>query len=180
MRYKINFDKILNEIVPWFIAGRKIMLFLSSCLKPLQELNNKFSEWANETRIEASMTSQVFKLEWYLNRKFSKYFLDPSMMFSIKDKLEIGASIYPEHADVYDIDNLLLYTEADSDKSKTEILRYEGEESEETMCSFIVYAPAINTALLSQQEYESMLKFYINKYKISGKTFIIKYVVNND
>lgn len=179
MRYKIDFDKTLNEIVPWYISGRQIILFLSSCLKPLQQINHEFIEWANETRIEASMTSQVFKLEWFLNRKFSKYFVDPTMSFSIKDKMEIGAAIYYEDADIIGTEHFILNNETENDKSKTEVLRYEGEKSDETTYSFIVYAPAIDPKLINQQEYESMLKFYINKYKISGKTFIIKYV-NND
>ena len=153
MRYKVNVDKILNEIVPWYISGRRLMLFLSACLTPLQKLNDSFLEWANETRIETSMTSQVFQLEWFLNRKFSKYFIDPNMRFSIKDKIEVGVAVYPENTESYDTEHALLYQESEVE-SKTTVLRYEGEQSDETTYSFIIYAPAIKTDLISQSEYE--------------------------
>lgn len=62
MRYFINFDKTVNQFVPHYLGGRKLILFLQSILVPLQQLNKEFSEWAKEKRIEASMTSQIFKL----------------------------------------------------------------------------------------------------------------------
>ena len=74
MRYAINFDKTINRLVPYYIGGRRLILYLQALMKPLQEANDAFVEYAKETRIEASMTSQKFKFEWFLNRKFSKYF----------------------------------------------------------------------------------------------------------
>lgn len=74
MRYFINFDKTINQLVPYYIGGRKLILYLQALMSPLRRVNDDFVEYAKETRIEAAMTSQIFKFEWYLNRKFKKYF----------------------------------------------------------------------------------------------------------
>lgn len=75
MRYYINFDKTVNQLVPYYIGGRKLILYLQALLHPLRKLNDDFIAYAKETRIEAAMTSQIFKFEWYLNRKFKQYFI---------------------------------------------------------------------------------------------------------
>ena len=74
MRYYINFDKTINQLVPYYIGGRKLILYLQALMSPLRRLNDDFVSYAKETRIEAAMTSQIFKFEWFLNHKFSKYF----------------------------------------------------------------------------------------------------------
>ena len=71
MRYYINFDKTINQLVPYYIGGRKLILYLQALMSPLRRLNDDFVSYAKETRIEAAMTSQIFKFEWFLNHKFS-------------------------------------------------------------------------------------------------------------
>lgn len=90
MRYKINFDKTINQLVPYYIGGRKLILYLQALMKPIQELSNAFSEYAKEQRIETAMTSQIFYFEWFLNRKFSKYFLNGGQI-TIKNGERLGA-----------------------------------------------------------------------------------------
>ena len=93
MRYYINFDKTINQLTPAYIGGRKLILFMKSLAHPLRALNDAFVEWAKETRIEASMTSQIFKFEWYLNRKFSKYFVNQSNRIAITNVVPTGVPI---------------------------------------------------------------------------------------
>ena len=71
----INFDKLVNQLTPHYLGGRKYVLWLQSLCHPLKSLNDAFKEWAVEKRIEASMTSQTIMLEWFLNHKFNKYFI---------------------------------------------------------------------------------------------------------
>lgn len=262
-RYKIFFDKTINQLTPWFIGGRKLILYIQSLIKPLQSVNNIFSNWAMETRIEASMTSQVIKLQWFLDRKFSQYFLSKDLNFTIKDGSNFGSAIYNENADIPIEDNLLLKYESENEgvinaerwvSSKAPylqnsivnvrgkyymslketynpplpILKYnngnyikkrdggymlagspsssenidedwilvaissEEGETANTAClyfqnenidiaqySFIVYAPAIDTSLIDYDTYLAMIKYQIDKYKVSGKSYLIKVLYND-
>ena len=72
--YRINMDRLVNQLVPHYLGGRKLILFLQSILQPLNSLNIGWVTWADEKRIEAAMTSQVIMMEYFLNRKFCKYF----------------------------------------------------------------------------------------------------------
>ena len=67
--YRINTDRLVNQLVPHYLGGRKLILFLQAILQPLNSLNIKWKEWADEKRIEAAMTSQVIMMEYFLNHK---------------------------------------------------------------------------------------------------------------
>lgn len=171
MRYVINFSKTINQLVPYYIGGRKLILYLQALMKPLQVLNDSFVDYAKETRIEAAMTSQIFIFEWYLNRKFSKYFLDGGNIV-ITNGEQLGTPIYNENADISQSDNMLLYKE--SEEIDTVSLYYSDERTDTNSFSFIVASPAINTALISEEQYIAMLSYYIDRYKLAGKTYKIK------
>ena len=51
--YRINTDRMVNQLVPHYLGGRKLILFLQAILQPLNSLNVKWKEWADEKRIEA-------------------------------------------------------------------------------------------------------------------------------
>ncbi len=172
MRYKINFDKTINQLVPYYIGGRKLILYLQALIKPLQELSNAFSEYAKEQRIETAMTSQIFYFEWFLNRKFSKYFLNGGQI-TIKNGERLGAPIQWENADVDKLEDMLLYKEEEGVKNVA--LYHANEQTDGTTHSFVVISPAINTKLISKENYTAMLSHYIDKYRLSGKTYIIKF-----
>ena len=57
-------------------------------------------------------------------------------------------------------------------------LHYQNEKTAESSVSFVVSSPTINTSLISQEKYEAMLRYYIDKYRISGKTYNINYTDN--
>ena len=92
--YRINTDRMVNQLVPHYLGGRKLILFLQAILQPLNSLNVKWKEWADEKRIEAAMTSQVIMMEYFLNHKFRKYFLDTSEHIVISDGAINGVPIY--------------------------------------------------------------------------------------
>lgn len=173
MRYYINFDKTINQFVPHYLGGRKLILFLQSLIHPLRSVNDSFVEWAKETRIEASMTSQVFKFEWFLNRKFKKYFLNGEGQISIKNGEKLGVAIYHQSADIADADNLVVYHEAEGIKS--EALYYANEKTDESSVSFTVFTPQIEETLITREAYLAMMSYYIDKYRLAGKTYNIKF-----
>lgn len=177
MRYSIDFDKLVNKLVPHYIGGRKLILYLQALLKPLQATNDAFRTWAEETRIEAAMTSQIFKFEWFLNRRFSKYFLDSSQRITIGSNIgSFGTPMYNENTSLVDPVHVRLYGQNES--GTTSAFYNDGERTEAASCSFVVNVPPMDTAKISQNEYLAMLKYQIDKYKLAGKTYII--TINNE
>lgn len=179
MRYSINFDKTVNQLVPHYLGGRKLILYLQALVSPLQVLNQKFLEWARETKIEASMTSQVFKFEWFLNHKFSQYFVDPTARISLQTQSRLGAELHWEKTQAVDVNNAITRLESENVDPNDTMILYNSTENEAVgNVSFMVYSPEIDTTKISQTEYIAQLRYQINKYKTSGKTFSIQY--NNE
>ena len=149
--YRINTDRIVNQLVPHYLGGRKLILFLQAILQPLNSLNVKWKEWADEKRIEAAMTSQVIMMEYFLNHKFRKYFLDTSEHIVISDGAINGVPIYWEDANK-NICELPLYNEDETEVSghPTTPLRWKDEKMPTSDVSFVVSCPAINTKTISQ------------------------------
>ena len=98
-RYKLPIDKLVNRLVPHYLAGRRFILFVQSALYPLQSINEWFRSFAREKHIEARMTSQVIYFEWFLNYKFSKYFKDSRDRIFIKESESVGVDLYHENAE---------------------------------------------------------------------------------
>lgn len=171
MRYKINFDRLVNQFVPHYLGGRKLVLYLQSVVSPLQSLNSAFSDWAKEIRIEASMTSQIFKLEWFLNRKFSKYFKNPDERIVIANAIRQGLPLYYQHASIPLTDNPALYAQGKSDNNPA--LHRMTEKLDESSYSFNVNSPAIQTSKITTEEYLANLQYWIDKYRLAGKTYKI-------
>lgn len=173
MRYFINFDRLVNQIVPYYLGGRKLILFLQSIVSPLQSLNDNFAEWGRERRIEASMTSQIFKLEWFLNRKFSCFFLNTAEKITISNSTNSGVALYYQDANSHE--DPVIYTQSEYYKSNTDFILYRTSESPDmSSYSFVVNSPAINTRAINRQEYLSQLQYWIDRYRLAGKTYIIK------
>lgn len=179
MRYSINFDKTINQLVPHYIGGRKLILFLQSILSPLQTINDTFALWAKETRIEAAMTSQIIKFEWFLNYKFSRYFANPSDRIAIKTTSRLGAELHWENTQAVGVEHQVTRFEGESaSREENMILYYPGENEAADNKSFIVSSPEINTAKISKADYLAMVSYQVDKYKLSGKTYSI--VFNNE
>lgn len=174
MRYYINFDKTINQLVPYYLGGRKLILYLQSLLHPLRKVNDDFVDYAKETRIEAAMTSQIFKFEWYLNRKFKQYFANGGRIV-IKNSEVLGTPIYKQSANIPDSENMIVFQETEASISRQLILYRSDEQTDESSVSFVVTTPQIDTKLISEQKYIAMLKYVIDKYRIANKTYIIKY-----
>lgn len=170
MRYSINFDKTINQLTPHYIGGRKLILLMQALVSPLQALNKDFAEYAMEKRIEASMTSQILPFTWFLNRKFKKYFQSQTGRITITNIATLGVPIYNESADIAQTENLSLYTEKEG---KGKAFYYQNERTDTNTYSFIVHSPAIDTSLISKKSYISMLTYWIERYRLAGKTYKI-------
>lgn len=188
MRYKINFDKTINQLIPYYLGGRRLILFLQSCMKPLQIVNDAFATYAKETRIETSMTSQIFKFEWFLNRKFKKYFEDSSALIVIKNGEKLGRALYNESASaISNVDQFKLWQQTEETESHTATsLYYSDEKTVGSSYSFLVCVPKLweqkdgagkPTGQLIDgitiDQFKKMLAYWVDKYKLAGKTYQI-------
>lgn len=174
MRYRLPTDKLINQLVPHFLSGRKYILFLQSLVYPLKTLNDRFVAFAKEKQIEASMTSQAMYFEWYLNYKFSKYFTNPSETIYLKESSNVGVPLYHESA-IYSkpftvwYENESVATVRPEEKPKE--FYFQSEEKAINKVSFMVCVPEIT---ISQKEFVYMLSYEVNRYKLAGKTYLIK------
>lgn len=174
-RYRLNVDKMVNQLVPHYIGGRRIILYLQALLFPLQQLNDEFDVWAREKLIEASMTSQVFKFEWFLNHKMRRYFLDPSGMITIRNRRQEADPVY------YAIeDGKSKVIRRQDEEGKTSSVYSQNELCSRFKCSFVVYSPVPEQRKTSQEEYDALLRYWIDRYRIAGKTYTIQYNNNNE
>ena len=174
MRYVVNTDYLANRLIPYLYGGRKIVLFVQSLLKPLNTLNLSFVSFAKEKHIEARMTSQVMYFEWFLNRRLSKYFINQNDRIFIIDNSSLGVPIFHENA-LNGIPFTIWFNgeaiTAVVDSEKPKALYTKTEEYLLSNASFIVAAPDVT---ISQKEFVYMLSNLVNKYRIAGKTFLIK------
>lgn len=165
MRYYINFDKIINQLVPHYISGRKLILFLQAIMHPLRYVNDAFVEWAKDTKIEASMTSQVFPFEWFLNRKFGKYFLNSEERISIATSKNAGVPIYYQSANINEVQHMVIYHESEGG-NLGDPLYYVNENTGINNVSFVVYTPQIDETKITHEAYIAMLSYYIDRKSV--------------
>lgn len=174
MRYELPTDRLVNRLVPHYLAGRKYILFLQSLVWPLSTLNGRFQSFAGEKHIEARMTSQVIYLEWYLNHKFGKYLEDGRDRIFIKDSESIGVDLYHEGA--ADSHPFTLWYDGEEitavkEEEKPRLFYLYEEEKIINRVSFMVCVPPV---LWDVQEFVYMLSYVVNTYRIAGKTYLIR------
>lgn len=174
MRYNLPTDKLINRLVPHYLSGRKYILFLQSLVYPLKTLNEKFEKFAHKKHIEARMTSQIIYFEWYLNYKFTRYFVDNNEKIFIKESTSLGVDIYHEDSlnggpfTVWFEGEAIEVTNKEEQPREFHLL---SEEKSINKVSFMVHVPEINIAT---KEFVYMLSFIVNTYKLAGKTYLIK------
>jgi hypothetical protein len=174
MRYRLPTDYIANCLTPHYLPGRKYILFLQSLVYPLKTLNDRFVPFAREKQIEANMTGQVMYFEWFLNRRFKKYFANSLESIYISESKSIGVDIYRENAIAGKPFTVWKENEAVFTGNPLESPRefYSAmEEKSINKVSFMVCVPEINIA---GNEFVYMLSSVVNTYKLAGKTYLIK------
>lgn len=174
MRYRLPTDRLINQLVPHYLSGRKFILFLQSLVWPLHTLNERFVAFAKEKRIEAAMSSQTFYFEWYLNRKFGRYLADPAQKIFIRESSPIGVDLYFEDADYtkpfsvwFEGEQILTADESE----KPRLMHLQSEQKTVGKVSFMVCVSPINISL---HEFVHILSHTVNTYKLAGKTYLIR------
>lgn len=173
-RYKLSTDRLVNRLLPHYLAGRRFILLVQSLLYPLQSLNDRFVAFAREKHIEARMTSQVMYFEWYLNHLFGRYFHDPQQRITLSGSTTLGVDLYHEGADgarPYTVwyEGERITAEDASEQPRAMYLH--AEEKLENKVSFMVSVPPVT---ISDQEMVSMLTYVVERYRTAGKTYLIR------
>lgn len=171
--YRIHTDRLVNQLLPHYLGGRKLVLYLQSLLSPLNSLNLRWKKWADDKRIEAAMTSQVIMLEYFLNRKYQGYLLNPLQRIFISEGKHMGVALF--HQYTQSKDTLVLYqaNETPADEQSMQPLSWENEGVKTYDVSFVVHCPFVNPQLISSNELTAMIAYDVNRYRIAGKKFDI-------
>ena len=175
-RYNFNTAKIANALLNYQITNRARILFTQALVYPIQSIADKFKDKIIELHIEAAMTSQIFYFEWFLNRKFKKYFTSDLDVIVILDAQDKGQPIFLQSEKSKD--NFLTVYESENElKSELKPL-YKTLEDNATKRekNFTVFIPDNTT--ISTKDLTNMVKFYVDKYKVAGKTYDIKVIKN--
>jgi hypothetical protein len=117
------------------------------------------------------MTSQVILFEWYLNRKFKQYFANVDYVITIDSARTIGTPLF---FGTENINDMVLYQQSEGVQEPT-VLYYDGNTVQYDK-SFVVEVPYPNTNLIEESVYIANITYYINKYRLTNKTFEIKYI----
>lgn len=168
-RYKIDTDKIANKLTPWPIKSRKLVLFIQSLLHPIQKLGDRFDGWAHEKVIEASVTSQTGYFEWFLNMKFKDYF-EGDGRISLINTINVGTPVFSEDEKGKSI--LFATNEEDGNTKEMKPVYRVYENTGDLAYSFLVLVPVVTK--IPQEEFNDMVAYWIDKYKVVGKTYKIK------
>ena len=173
MRYKLTVDRLVNQLLPHYLCGRRLVLLVQSALYPLQALNDRFRLFTHEKHIEARMTSQVIYFEWFLNYRFGKYLAGERDRIFLRDTSPVGVDIYHEAAERarpftvwYDGEAVATVRPDEQPRALHRTI----EERTIGKVSFMVCVPCIT---IPQQEFVHMLSCIVNTYRLAGRTYLI-------
>jgi len=112
--------------------------------------------------------------EWYLNHRFGKYLFDPEEKIFISEGEQIGVDLYHQNAQGGKPFTVWFSSEQVMASDLTEEPRpmyHLAEEKAINKVSFMICLPEI---AISEHEFVYMLSHVVNRYKIAGKTYLIK------
>lgn len=165
-RYHVDFDAVANKATAFIYRSRHFVMLIQSLLYPIKAINDRFKDFALEKTIEANMTSQTMYFEWFINRKLAKYLGDKRISFD--NIIPLGTPVYfikenKEH---------LFGVNSDDELDKDIAVHNEYEKEGDLSYSFVVSVPEVDT--IDQTELNNMVRYWVDKYKVVGKTYTIK------
>ena len=170
---KIDNSRIIARLLPYWLRGKKVFLFLKAILHPLVPVHTSFIEWAKDKYIKAHITSQKQSLEWYLNYRLKNHFANVTLSFEILyDTCSIENVIFTEsEKDLRREHTAPIYFNDEESKVGEMILRQKGEVKEATVTGNI-YAPAITpTSNYSTEDYRREITSIVNQFITNFKKY---------
>ncbi len=182
--YSIDNARTICETTPFFVRGRRLLLFLEAIAHPLVSIHDEFKRWAVERNIEAMVTSQTMPLQWYLTHKFKDMFLDKTACFRIIDntasKVWIG-----DRNELMVTEVRRVVTNVDEHELPVgyEQLRIENttESGSSAASEYSVIAPAIQEiAKYTNVNYRNDIKKIMSRYLTTQVEYDIKIIAPNE
>lgn len=169
-KYNITNNKIICEVLPFYVRGRKIITLLEASIYPIISIHDKFKKWALEKLIEASVTSQPTVLIWYLNHVFRNKFKSEDNSFQIvTDATENGATIWYLEEQILHTGSTPWMPDSESDTGSAHytnlVTKDLDEESDAKQADIIIFAPKIKeSSSYTNEMYIGDIRYYIDKY----------------
>lgn len=184
-RYEVNSKTLVGRLVPFFLRGRRMLLFLSAVSSPLDSVNRPFLTWARNTIIDAATTSQVIVMKWMLKSKLQGYFKDS------KDEFEFDtydrsnyATLYENQAEQLDHPEIKkIYMPENASETLGEgieqvIIRDRGEITSESNEIRIIAPP--HNSKISDAQYEQKIRQCVEPYIIYDVEYQISIIKDSE
>lgn len=185
-QFKIDINKAICRLLPFYLRGRRIILFLEGIAKPLDNFNNgenSFASWADKTLLSASMSAQPMRLEWYLNHLYKE-------KWQLKSNITV-TNYAPTQTVIYRRDEcsengdangkntplspnmipLIVYTKDERKHPSTIKIK---EEVAGIGTNVLINIPKITNASLDVDKCVKELQNTINKYMPIGATYLVR------
>jgi hypothetical protein len=160
MRYIIVFYLYCLGLLPTFLRGQRTKDYMKSLLKPLQDFNDDFVVYVNETFYLTSFTGQVIYLEHILNDLYDD--IDRLIFISDGNLLPLPPYIYNK----IEARPRYIYNKSEASPNKTYLYN---KDEYHTSLDFIVNVPVgIYDAAL-----DTKIRAIVRRYKLAGKRFSI-------
>lgn len=165
-KYQIDNARAICRLLPFWIRGRKIILFLEAISHPLKSVHDKFKEWAYERLIDAAITSQQLSLVWYLNHRLRKHFINQEDSFRItSDAYSEGEVIYNFSENMLAGNHYAYDFEEEIQQSTENMMLKNFDEGVEYNADIVIIAPNIvETIDYSESNYKNEIRRYIDAY----------------
>ena len=112
--YSIDTARQVCRLLPYYLRGRRMVLFLQAVSSPLSFFNTgdrPFNPWAHRKLLELSMNGQKIRLEWWLNNIFvSDYGIElrEGQAITIREE-EVGSAILYSRNEIRNHDSAPLF-----------------------------------------------------------------------
>lgn len=93
-KYSINNETVVARLLPWFMRGKRLYVFLLGISQPIVSVYLAWKEWVYRMILDAVLTTQPIVLNWYLNEKYGKHILEQGKRFYIGPCLNEYCTIY--------------------------------------------------------------------------------------
>lgn len=174
----LNIDngKLLGRLLPFWLRGKRIALFLLAILNPVVSLHNKFKAWALEHYIVAHITTQRQSIEWYLNYKLKSHFAEPMKHFEVICGIGKPENIIFRGNDLHNIEAYTapnFYGEEEGKDSHEMIVYYKDEVIEATGVATIYAPKIIETINYDMEDYIKDIHSFLDRFMTNFRKYNI-------
>ena len=166
--------KIISRLLPFWLKGKKAILFLSAILNPLKAVHNNFRAWALEHFIIAHITAQKQSLEWYLTYRLKEHFVHEDDMFEVIQDVGTPENIIFFNRESNSIDTYTAPVFFADEADDTEMIIYSKGEIHEATKIANIYAPAIvQTLSYAESDYIRDINTILRRFMTNFRQYNI-------